>query len=141
MTQARTSLQDFSLANPIYANGQVTAYTVDGSGNKTNTKATLYSAITGSTQAANPQTLTSTGKFKLPVYFDEAVILTITGLGSVPDHDTGIIRPSGIISGTGTPEGSVTAPIGTLYTRLDGGASTTLYVKESGTGNTGWVGK
>lgn len=44
-------------------------------------------------------------------------------------------------SGTGTPEGAVTATVGSLFTRTDGGASTTLYVKESGTGNTGWVAK
>ena len=44
-------------------------------------------------------------------------------------------------SGAGTPEGSITAPVGSLYTRTDGGVLTTLYVKESGTGNTGWVGK
>ena len=46
-----------------------------------------------------------------------------------------------LIRGSGTPEGAVTAPVGTLFTRTDGGASTTLYVKESGTGNTGWVAK
>lgn len=46
-----------------------------------------------------------------------------------------------IMSGTGSPEGIVTADVGTLYTRDDGGAGTTLYVKESGTGNTGWVAK
>ena len=44
-------------------------------------------------------------------------------------------------TGTGTPEGAVTGDIGCLYTRLDGGASTTLYVKTSGTGNTGWTAK
>jgi hypothetical protein len=44
-------------------------------------------------------------------------------------------------SGTGTPEGVVTAPVGSLFTRTDGGAATTLYVKETGAGNTGWVGK
>lgn len=44
-------------------------------------------------------------------------------------------------SGTGTPEAAVTAPVGSLYTRSDGGATTTLYVKESGSGNTGWVAK
>jgi hypothetical protein len=44
-------------------------------------------------------------------------------------------------SGSGSPEGVRTAPIGSLYTRTDGGASTTLYVKESGTGNTGWIAK
>lgn len=43
--------------------------------------------------------------------------------------------------GAGTPEGAITAPIGSLYTRTDGGANTTLYVKESGAGNTGWVAK
>ena len=43
--------------------------------------------------------------------------------------------------GAGTPEGAVTAPVGSLYTRTDGGANTTLYVKESGAGNTGWIAK
>lgn len=44
-------------------------------------------------------------------------------------------------SGAGIPEGVVTATVGSLYTRTDGGANATLYVKESGTGNTGWIGK
>lgn len=43
--------------------------------------------------------------------------------------------------GAGTPEGAVTAPVGSLFTRTDGGLLSTLYVKESGTGNTGWVAK
>lgn len=43
--------------------------------------------------------------------------------------------------GTGTPEGVLTAAVGSLYLRSNGGAGTTLYVKESGTGNTGWVAK
>jgi hypothetical protein len=56
------------------------------------------------------------------------------------------LRPgSGLVvwtSGAGDPNGSVTARIGSLYTRTDGGASTTLYVKESGAGtDTGWVAK
>lgn len=41
--------------------------------------------------------------------------------------------------GTGTPEAAVTAYIGSTYARLDGGAGTSQYKKESGTGNTGWV--
>ena len=44
-------------------------------------------------------------------------------------------------SGTGTPEAVVTAPVGSLYSRTDGGAGTTLYVKETGAGNTGWAAK
>ncbi|ORA05790.1 hypothetical protein BST17_08520 [Mycolicibacterium bacteremicum] len=46
-----------------------------------------------------------------------------------------------IIPGTGTPEGAVTAPVGSLFLRSDGGAGTSHYVKESGSGNTGWVAK
>jgi hypothetical protein len=44
-------------------------------------------------------------------------------------------------AGTGSPEGVVTAPVGSLFSRTDGGAGTSFYVKESGTGNTGWVAK
>jgi hypothetical protein len=44
-------------------------------------------------------------------------------------------------SGVGTPESAITANIGSMYVNTTGGAATTLYVKESGTGNTGWVGK
>lgn len=43
--------------------------------------------------------------------------------------------------GSGSPEGVVTAPIGATYSREDGGAGTSFYVKESGVGNTGWVAK
>ena len=42
-------------------------------------------------------------------------------------------------SGSGSPEGAVTAPVGSIYLRSNGGAGTTLYVKESGSSNTGWV--
>ena len=43
------------------------------------------------------------------------------------------------IIGSAAPEGSITAPPGSIYRRTTGGSSTTLYVKETGTGNTGWV--
>lgn len=43
--------------------------------------------------------------------------------------------------GTGSPEGAVTAAPGSYYLNKSGGAGTTLYVKQTGTGNTGWAGK
>jgi len=43
--------------------------------------------------------------------------------------------------GAGSPEGAVEAAVGSLYFNTSGGSGTTLYVKESGVGNTGWVGK
>lgn len=45
---------------------------------------------------------------------------------------------TGVIEGTGSPEGAVTARVGRMYARLDGGTDTSLYIKSSGTGNTGW---
>lgn len=45
------------------------------------------------------------------------------------------------LGGSGSPEGIVSAPIGSTWNRTNGGAGTTLYVKESGTGNTGWIAK
>ena len=45
------------------------------------------------------------------------------------------------VAGPDTPEGAVTAPIGSLFSRTNGSTSTTLYVKTSGTGNTGWTAK
>lgn len=42
-------------------------------------------------------------------------------------------------SGTGSPEGAVTAPISSLFMRTDGTTVSALYLKETGVGNTGWV--
>lgn len=46
-----------------------------------------------------------------------------------------------VITGQGTPEGSVVAGVGSVYMRTDGGASTSIYIKESGSGATGWTPK
>ena len=43
-----------------------------------------------------------------------------------------------IYAGTGTPEGVVTANVGSVFLRTDGSAGATVYAKSSGTGNTGW---
>jgi len=54
---------------------------------------------------------------------------------------TGGTETRGLFYGTGSPESVVTASVGSLFLRTDGGATTTLYVKTSGTGNTGWTAK
>lgn len=45
------------------------------------------------------------------------------------------------LSDATSPEGVYAAPVGSIFSRTNGGAGTSFYVKESGTGNTGWVGK
>ena len=54
------------------------------------------------------------------------------------DITLGLVK---IINGTGSPEGSVTAPAGSMYLNSSAGTGTTLYIKESGSGNTGWIAK
>ena len=65
---------------------------------------------------------------------------TFTGAVVLPATTTAI-GTAFIKSGTGSPEGVVSAPVGSLYLRTDGGANTTLYVKESGASTTGWTAK
>jgi len=59
------------------------------------------------------------------------------GVGDYADYNARV----GFLTGTGSPEGVTTAGIGSIFRRTDGGTSTTLYIKESGTGNTGWIAK
>lgn len=101
MTYARTNLRDFALAKKPYVNAIVTYYTVDAvTKQRTTELADLYSDLVGDTKLPNPQTLDSYGKFKVPVYVDEPVIAVITGLGNVPDHQTGVNAEGGIVSET-----------------------------------------
>jgi hypothetical protein len=66
------------------------------------------------------------------------IMRTPSGQGTVPWASIGGV---GYFVGAGSPEGVVTAPVGSEYSRTDGGAGTCKYVKESGSSNTGWVGK
>ena len=59
--------------------------------------------------------------------------------GHLTDHDSIHTQINQLTWGTSTPEGAVTAVVGALFLRTDGGSNTTLYVKESGSGNTGWI--
>ena len=43
------------------------------------------------------------------------------------------------IQGTGSPEGVIEAEIGQRYMDTAGIASNVLYIKQSGSGNTGWI--
>jgi hypothetical protein len=73
------------------------------------------------------------------------------GIGVTPDatialsiDTTGVKFSTGalILSGVGSPEGVVAAPLGSIYMNSSGGAGVTLWVKESGAStNTGWVSK
>jgi hypothetical protein len=67
--------------------------------------------------------------------------LTETSFDVLNGLRIGAIGVGGVLirSGAGSPEGVLTANIGSMYLRTDGGTGTTLYSKESGTGSVGWV--
>jgi hypothetical protein len=127
----------------------------DTAGISINTAATPYVAtmvyVTGSTGAGSYWSLRANGTDAMRFYDD--VFQPRTDLAvdlGVPSNrfEKGYIKEIRTGDGTpiwtsrsGSPEGYLTAVVGSMCTRTDGGAGTTLYVKESGTGNTGWVAK
>ena len=68
----------------------------------------------------------------------EANMLQMNSLAGLIDSATSAPQ---FFSGTGSPESVVFAPVGSLFVNTNGGAGTTLYVKESGDFATGWVAK
>jgi len=71
---------------------------------------------------------------------DLGVVSKFTGAAYWPSVGVGGNGGPRWISGAGSPEGVVTAVVGSLYSDTAGAPGTTLYVKETGAGNTGWVG-
>ena len=49
------------------------------------------------------------------------------------------VNDSIMLSGSGSPEGVITAHPKKLYMDTSGTAGNILYVKQTGTGNTGWI--
>ena len=71
-----------------------------------------------------------------PVFGGQAYMDPLQGPSTLPNEikvDLVVIGAAEHYSGTGSPEGVITAPVGSTYSRTDGGSGTTLYIKESGT--------
>ena len=103
--------------------------------------AILCAGLNGTTMSCDATTLINAAKcyMGIPPPVRDAVEISllcqwvnaVAGGGTVPSGSTG-----GVFSGIGSPEGVVTAPVGSVYLQSDGGS---FWAKESGTGNTGWV--
>jgi hypothetical protein len=126
--------------------------TIAGSGNSGNTSHAALSVATTS----GPAIIASGGQAgpSIPAIESDPVVGADAGVFNGPVVVNGIVRAPtlGVVSGlsqaeihsgTGSPEGVVFAPAGSLYLNLSGGAGATLWVKESGSAfsNTGWVAK
>lgn len=73
------------------------------------------------------------GQFFFNVSSSPAVFNLNDGLNAA-----GVFQGPKLQVGQSSPEGVVTARVGSLFVRTDGGAGTNLYTKQTGTGNTGW---
>ena len=135
------SANDYKVASSL---ADVNANSILSLNTTVNTGVKLLAGITngynGYIQALNATT-TASLPLSLQPYGGNVVIgtgdLVIGTSGKGLDFGSSVLWRTG----AGSPEGVVTAAVGSLYTRTDGGLLTTLYVKESGAGNTGWVGK
>lgn len=84
--------------------------------------------------------------------FDPSLVIGGTGINRiVEDRRAGFVQFPSIrigsagqkfVTGNGSPEGVITAPVGSWYFRTNPtGVADALYVKLTGTGSTGWVAK
>lgn len=112
-------------------NGSQTVFNITGA---STTLSTAYLVIVdGVTQDPNNYTITAGSPYTLTIStVPTGSVIVITSLS---------IGLANWITGNGNPNGVVTANVGSIYTNLTGSSFSTLYVKESGSGNTGWVSK
>lgn len=127
-TTAAQTLMNKTLTAPTITGPTITG-TVSGSSTWTTptlTSPTFNGAISGSASWDSPGSIgtgtAAVGRFS-----------TLTATTAL------VVGTPTLTSGTGTPEGAVTAVVGSQRLRTDGGTGTTLYIKETGVGNTGWV--
>lgn len=158
-----TSVLLFNANNVFYDRlGQIlSSGTIQTFAGGTQTPLATYSDEDLTTPNSTTLTLDSSGFLPVNVYTDQSVpyrLICKTSSGTIvfaedqSFQESFSVNPLGsiisltnnavtIMSGTGSPQSVVTAIVGSMYLRVDGGANTTLYIKESGTGNTGWVAK
>lgn len=70
-----------------------------------------------------------------------AEITRATGIAWFKELRLGSASGPRLLTGAGPPEGATAGSPGDLYLNTSGGASQTLWIKESGSGNTGWASK
>lgn len=88
---------------------------------------------------------TTIGAFPIALTATASTALTLPLSGTVASFIGSKMAIAGtaaiITAGSGSPEGVVAAPVGSVYLRTNGGAGTSIYVKETGAAETGWAGK
>lgn len=71
-------------------------------------------------------------------FVDQEGIPTIRGIEFLQDL-VNHVNNNSKLSGSGSPEGVISADIGILYWDTAGTAGNILYIKKTGSGSTGWI--
>jgi hypothetical protein len=117
--------------NTFLGNGYTNVFALGQSGVSLTTEGAFVSQLSNTTTSASV-TFPSYKNFR----GNEGLLMS-----TVVDAGSGASNYSSIFFGTGSPEGVYSAETGSIFMRKGGGANTSFYVKEAGTGNTGWVAK
>ncbi len=118
--------------------GAFTTLSVTGQFTSTVSTGTAPYVVGSTTKVANLNVdLLDGGDWAAPIAIGTTTPAAITGT-TITATGCAVIIAQKICSGAGSPEGVLTAPVGSLYQRNDGASGTTLYTKQSGTGNAGW---
>jgi len=96
------------------------------SGSNAGSNFQMYKFTDGGTGSVNVEVTRSTGRW------------TFQDVGATAGLELGSSGPR-IMSGTGSPEGVVTAPVGSTWTDTATTTGAIQWIKATGTGNTGWV--
>ncbi len=96
------------------------------SGSNAGSNFQMYKFTDGGTGSVNVEVTRSTGRW------------TFQDVGATAGLELGASGPR-VMSGTGSPESVVTAPVGSTWTDTAATTGAIQWMKASGTGNTGWV--
>jgi hypothetical protein len=141
-------INNASISNPIVSN-------LTGTGTLTGNASTATTLQTARTIALSGEvtgTATSfdgSGNISIPVTINAGSVVPADLSTGGPSWTTGgrltatsyqIGASTTITTGAGSPEGNITAPVGSFYTNTSPFSLYQTYVKLSGSGNTGWQG-
>ncbi len=119
--------------------GAFTTLSVTGQFTSTVSTGTAPYVVASTTKVSNLNVdLLDGGDWAAPIAIGTTTPAAITGT-TITATGCAVIITQKICSGAGSPEGVLTAPVGSLYQRNDGASGTTLYTKQSGAGNVGWA--
>lgn len=137
---ADTALTGATTAQDLTVNGRDVDNLIAGPASATDNALVRFDGTGGKTAqnsgivVDDSNNVTGMGTLASGAVTSSGAVQAAAGSGFVVGSSGPIMR-----SGTGSPEGAVTAPVGSIWFQTDSTVGVTHWRKSSGTGNTGWV--